>query len=406
MAVREDEMRDLYEQALSAIDDTLRYIEQSGYATYDPNDVLDTPLYWRIKGMKGSAGGAAQRLYALAITYAPIWSRKLLNVEKRATPGGVACLSMLHTALNRPAAAKECLEWLLDHSVSGRENPSWGFPFSWQGSAFFPAGTAIGHTTMTCGNAFLAYYRNTGDGAVLDKIGRICSFFVDKLNHVEFPGGGLSLSYTPLDRSAVINTNADNACLILQYCSHHPDRRLSEVAERMLKFVLDNQNDDGSWYYYAKDFSGGPSIIDSYHTGMVLSALIAVYKLNAGGSQNFRIYPAIERGLKFFLEKLITAEGYPKYHVGNTHPEDIYSFAQTVITLLDALEILPDGELCSRTRDSCLGTIAYLLRNMRSKNGGFLHRRVHGLRADIGSLRWANALTAFALVRATNELLK
>jgi hypothetical protein len=399
-------MRDLRQQTLSAITDTVRYIETCGYATYDPNDVLDTPLYWRTRRMKGAAGAVAQRLFGTAITYAPIWTRKLLRVQKRPTAGGVANLAMLYTALNKPVEARKCLEWLFDNSVSGRTAPSWGFPFSWHSPAYLPAGTPIGHTTMTCGTALLGYFRSTGDRSMLDPLEGICAFLLEKLNRSEQSDGSLALSYTNLDRSAVINTNADNASLILQYCAYRPNEKFSRDAERVLEFVLNNQNADGSWYYYARDYAGGPSIIDSYHTGMVLSALIGVHNARAEGSQSARIYPAIERGLKFFLSDLLTAEGYPKYHVGNVHPEDIYSFAQTIITLLDALEIVPESKLSTLAREGCLATIEYLLKHMRSRNGGFLYRRVRGLKADIGSLRWANALTAFALVRATNELLK
>jgi hypothetical protein len=404
--LQEKEMRDLYEHALSAITDTVRYIERCGYATYDPNDVLDTPLYWRTQRMKGAPGAAAQRLFGTAITYAPIWTRKLLRVRKRPTAGGVANLAMLYTALNKLPEARQCLEWLLNNSVSGRTAPSWGFPFSWQGTAYFPAGTPIGHTTMTCGTAFLGFFRSTGERAMLDALEGICGFLLEKLNRTEQSDGSLALSYTNLDNSAVINTNADNASMILQYCAYRPNEKFSRDAERVLAFVLNNQNADGSWYYYAREYAGGPSIIDSYHTGMVLSALIAVHDASAGGSQSSRIFPAIESGLKFFLSELLTAGGYPKYHVGNAHPEDIYSFSQTINTLLDALAILPASKLFTLARESCLATIEYLLKYMRSPSGGFLYRRVRGLKADIGSLRWANALTAFALVRATNELLK
>ena len=71
-----------------------------------------------------------------------------------------------------------------------------------------------------------------------------------------------------------------------------------------MRFVLESQNKDGSWYY-ATD--GQRDFIDHFHTCFVLKALAKIEALT-GDADCTR---AIERGVAYYVQNLFDASGMP-----------------------------------------------------------------------------------------------
>src|ERR1035437_6077979 len=120
-------------------------------------------------------------------------------------------------------------------------------------------------------------------------------------------GQGASCSYTPLptDRGLVVNASAYRAFLLTRAGHDFADPRFREAAEPNLRFVLDAQNENGSWFY-AMD--GRREFVDHYHTCFVLKSLLKISEIT--GSD--RCGDAIDAGLRYYVEQLFARHGLPR----------------------------------------------------------------------------------------------
>ena len=79
-----------------------------------------------------------------------------------------------------------------------------------------------------------------------------------------------SCSYSPLGEGGVLNAAAYRAFLLTSASQVFENGDYARTAERNLNFVLENQNQDGSWYYAV---DGVRDFVDHYHTCFVMKAL-------------------------------------------------------------------------------------------------------------------------------------
>ena len=77
------------------------------------------------------------------------------------------------------------------------------------------------------------------------------------------------------------------------------------MAERNLRFVLENQNPDGSWFY-AMD--GVRDFVDHYHTCFVMKALAKIHALTGDAAT----LKALGKGVSYYLNNLFDSDGLPK----------------------------------------------------------------------------------------------
>ena len=85
-------------------------------------------------------------------------------------------------------------------------------------------------------------------------------------------------SYSPLDKRKVVNANAYRAFLLTSASVRFSDKACAEAALRPLAFVLNAQNEDGSWLYA---LDGWDRFIDHYHTCFVMKALAKILRLTS-----------------------------------------------------------------------------------------------------------------------------
>jgi len=320
---------------------------------------------------------------------APVTTRRVLGVKPAASAGGVAHLCSAYCELFRASAnpkhlerAKELGKWLIDHPGKSAVGLGWGLPFSWQSYKVIPANSAIGHSTMTVGNALSSLEELDDSPEWKACLEQSAVFLLDGLNRTGFEDGSFCLSYTPLDQSQCINSNADIAALLLRCGLRWNRTDLVEAARGILRFVVANQQPDGGWFYLATDAAKGGSIIDGYHTGMVLSALAEAVSLGEDW-----IKPSLETGSRFYRENLFE-DGWCRFATDRKEPLDAYCVAQAVFTLVDLEE--------SETLES---VIRVSLPRILQRDGSVLYRRYRFGVIRLRSLRWAQALTIWSLAR-------
>jgi len=83
------------------------------------------------------------------------------------------------------------------------------------------------------------------------------------------------------------------------------DEKFRKAAERNLNFVIEAQNEDGSWFY-ARD--GKRNFIDHFHTCFVLKALAKIEAI----TKHPRCNETIDRGIGYYVWNLFNETGSPK----------------------------------------------------------------------------------------------
>jgi hypothetical protein len=188
----------------------------------------------------------------------------------------------------------------------GYKHHGWGYPFDWQTQGgILAAGTPLITTTPYCYEAFDAVYTIDGNPAWRAVMRSIAEHALRDYRDHETRPGAASCSYTPHGGEHVVNASSYRAALLLQAYETFGDTVYRETAERNIRFVLDSQNDDGSWPY-AMD--GCRSFVDHFHTSFVLKGLAKAERITGDTA----VSQAIDRGVRYYVHHLFDEEGLPK----------------------------------------------------------------------------------------------
>src|SRR5690606_8059965 len=100
-------------------------------------------------------------------------------------------------------------------------------------------------------------------------------FVLNDLNRTQHLNN-FCFSYSPFDKQVVYNASMKGTRLLAQAYSLTNNDEYLNKAKLSVQFVIDKQNEDGSWFY--SDKVNG-KWIDNYHTGYVLDCLDEYIKL-------------------------------------------------------------------------------------------------------------------------------
>jgi hypothetical protein len=184
----------------------------------------------------------------------------------------------------------------------------------------------------------------------------------------------------PGDSCGVINASGYRAFVLTRASFDFSNEHYGSIAERNMRFVLESQNEDGSWYY-ATD--GQRDFIDHFHTCFVLKALAKIEALT-GDADCTR---AIERGVAYYTENLFDASGTPKPFSRRprltVYRHELYDYAECI-----NLAVLLKG------RFSALDNILNGLLKLgpwQKRDGSFRARRLLVGWDNVAMHRWAQA---------------
>ena len=103
----------------------------------------------------------------------------------------------------------------------------------------------------------------------------------------------------------VVNANSYRAFLLTKAAFELDEPRYLVPARRNMRFVIESQNTDGSWYYSVE---GKRPFIDHFHTCFVLKGLVKIDQLDPSSGCS----PAIERGVRYYASELFDDAGLPR----------------------------------------------------------------------------------------------
>lgn len=377
------------------------WIEANGWAGYDPYDIRGHPLFLHIH----DADKIISRLLRITLGYAdavfPVSLRKVFHVDKQINAKGMGLFASAYLDLYRSTGeesylekAREALGWLEKNNTREYQGFCWGYPFDWQSLHFLPKGTPSGVVSACVGDAFFSLYEITGEEKHLDICRSVCEFFIKNLNIDRISGDKLCFSYTPLDSSHCHNANLFVAEFLIRIGHIIGNEEYTEYGAKSLRYTLDEQNEDGSFYYFGPEDRDTYRLpeetmrrIDHYHTGFVLRCLSNIYRV----TQDKGLLTGIEHCYRHYKENLFEGKTIPKYSPQSKYPINIHSCAEAILCMSALGDLFPD------TREYAGQVFQWTKKNMQTKSGWFIYlvmaSRIRGLEWKIRApyIRWGQA---------------
>jgi hypothetical protein len=391
------------QEAEDAIHKLDLWIEDNGWAGFDPYDILGTSLFLYMQRAKANSPVRIFRRILFSMEYRyPLLTRNLFAVLPQVNSKAMALFARGYLALFETTGEDifreksiTCLEWLLENSSSYYSGFSWGYPFDWQSVIFIPKNTPSVVVSSIAGDAFWNAYRLLGERKYLDVCMGVCEFITKDLNVDEIDSDTLCFSYTPLDDFHVHNSNLFAAEFLTRIGKEQNVAEWFRLGIKAANYALSEQNEDGSIFYWGNIQSrNSPNHIDHYHSGFEIRALLGIWN----NTDDLRYCLAADRYYRFYRNHLLqpTTDGLqmPKMNPEEIYPINIHSCAESILCNLTAAQIH------NKAYDMAVELTIWTIRNMQNKDGSFAYkidknRKFH--RIDIPYLRWGQAWMINAL---------
>ena len=379
-------------ETLSAI---FRHAEATDWAGADPYDGLTSRLGTLISPL----GQFPRFVLSQAVLRSP-FIRGIANPPPRENAKGLALFLGAATqgrSILGEDRARSLFERLLNRitrqAVGSRHGHGWGYPFPWQSRSFWaPAGTPNTVVTATVGWRLIGAGEAFADGNTL-AIGRSAAHFLRDEMHFAPAGEGTAISYTPGDRTRVVNLSALAARLFARVAHARPQDDFQALADQLTRFVLGAQRRDGSWPY---SIDGGGGWEDSFHTGFILEALLDLRRLGVSVPRE-----AVARGFAAY-GRFFDSDGGARLFLKPGSPLDAHSAAQGIVTYASWLS---DREAPSSEATTARAMAVAIADWARSAlwlpdKGHFAYRIARGRRDERDYTRWVQAWMALAMAVA------
>lgn len=396
--------------AKNSLERLLAWIETSNSITPDPYDIKRHPWIARRLATRNQIVPAIglKAAYAMVALFPEEFPR-LLGIKPKQTAGAASWIAQGYLELYRYSKSARHLEtaelWLSrlrDMRLRSCEECSWGFYSDWQTSTVvIRENSPLLYSNWLGGHAYLTHYGLTSDEESLETALSACRALVRILNRAVDTRRHLCLAYSPHDTMQVFNTNALAGALLCDVGLRAGVPSLTDCGRRMLNWVADGQQPDGSWEYFSRDFSPGGSVVDHYHMAMTLQGLL-------DGSEHLQVDTwnvNLRRGLQFYLSRLFDRRGRPRFTSTKTFPIDIMSCAEGLILLgkvRNSPVCLPSG-----LRDDAVERLKRLMewvcRKFQSPGGPFYYRAYPLRRLPLFSFRWGQGAMLKALARFLSD---
>jgi len=296
---------------------------------------------------------------------------------------GFAFLSQVLADEQHYRRAVHFLEVLKQTRCPGYETYCWGYPFHWETRiGTIRKDTPLITTVPYVYEAFREVHEIDRDEQWREVMRSIAQHALCDYRDFETSPKSSCCSYTPEpgNPGGVINASAYRAFLLTQAAVDFGDRQFRQVAARNLNFVIESQNEDGSWFY---SNDGQRDFVDHFHTCFVLKALAKIEAL----TNNRDCTKAIELGVDYYVKNLFDESGFPKPFSRRprmtVYRRELYDYAECI-----NLAVLLSGRFPAL--DSILQRVVNL-EEWQKKDGSFRSRRLLLGWDNTPMHRWAQA---------------
>lgn len=377
--------------------DLFAWCRARNFAGYDPFDALNSRVF-QLTPLKYSR--TARLLWTQALKRSPFNLRPLLLVPEQQNSKGLALFTLAALANYRRVKTSEAkaealalLDELWQTRVPGFSGAAWGYNFAWQSRKFFaPQGAPTIVPTAFAARALLEAHQSFADDRYLQMARSSCDFMLNDLRRTVAADDEVCFSYSPSDQTQIFNASLLAAETVAGVGLLTGETEFCELASKAARFVVRQQQADGSWPYGAES---GQQWIDNFHTAYVLLSLARIAKSVAGVEDEIK--PALQRGYNFWRERFFLADGWPKYYHDSLYPADAHAAATAIITFLELRELDSGAQPLAET------IAAWAIRNLQDARGFFYYQRRRFYTVRTPYMRWTQAWMLYALARLLEE---
>lgn len=268
---------------------------------------------------------------------------------------------------------------------SGFRDYCWGYPFDWVWrGGVIRSDTPLITSTPYAYEAFLQVHKIAPRDEWLEILASIVRHACRDIRDYSVPGSdrARTCSYTPFDEGGVVNASAYRAAMLTSAARVFDNEEYRVIAERNLWFVLESQNEDGSWPY-AKD--GVRDFVDHFHTCFVMKALAKIHALT-GDLATLR---SLHAGVDYYLDNLFDDDGLPKPFSRaprlTVYKRELYDCAECINLCL----LL--GDRFPRLNGKLQTVVAGIANDWIKADGSFRSRRLHFGWDNVPMHRWGQS---------------
>ena len=381
-------MNDLFH---AAYDQLFSWCREHDFAGHDPFDALNSRLF---QSTPLAQSRNARFIWTQLIKRSPSDLRTLARVPAERNAKGIALFALAQIAIHRRLRTTESAQYvdsflsgLLSMKLDGYSGACWGYNFDWQSRNFF----APRDTPTIVPTAFAARALIEAGQDFQDEARSVCDFILKDLPRSVDNATELCFSYAPKSDTRIFNASLLAAEVLASVGKLTGEQELLEPAERATRYVVNNQRQDGSWFYGTNPKQAW---IDNFHTAYILFSLKRIINVAPFGSE---FQPALERGYEYWKNNFFLAEGWPKYYHDDPYPADAHAAASAVVTFLECAEL--DKNALNMARNVAVWTI----QNLRDRRGFFYYQRRRFYTVRKPYMRWTQAWMLYALARLIEE---
>lgn len=312
----------------TAIDHLDNWISNTGWVGYEPFDGLSAPFVRRLT----FEVPILRIILEQSVRRWPANLRPILGITKKHSTKAMGYFASGYLRLYQLTERQDyldkaifCLSDLRENYSQGYAGYAWGNDFDHQSrGGYLPQGVPTVVWTSFIGHSFVDAFELLSDQTYLDVARSACEFILRDLEKHQITEQSLCISYLPIQRMEIHNSNMLGASLLARVYHCTGESELYDVACQAVRYTMDHQRADGSWYY-------GEGLrwrwVDGYHTGFVLDALN--WYIKSTGDNQYETH--LQRGMDFYRQHLF-AGVKPKHYNKNTYPIDIQVVAQAIQT--------------------------------------------------------------------------
>jgi hypothetical protein len=383
----------------SAYDELFSWCKQNDFAGHDPFDALNSRVF---QATPLAQSRNARFIWTQLIKRSPSDFRALVRVPAERNAKGIALFALAQLATYRRTKSKETeqhahafLSELLSMKLDGYSGAAWGYNFDWQSRTFFaPRSTPTLVPTAFAARALIEAAQDLQDykdDRYLRAARSVCDFILQDLPRTVNNETELCFSYAPDSNTRIFNANLLAAEVLASVGKLTSEDQLSDAAKRATRYVVNNQQPDGSWFYGTDP---NQSWIDNFHTAYILFSLKRIIKTTSFGSE---FQAALERGYQYWKDRFFLAEGWPKYYHDDPYPADAHAAASAIVTFLECVE------LDKNAPELAQNVASWTIRNLRDNRGFFYYQRRRFYTVRKPYMRWTQAWMLYALARLLED---
>ncbi|HJT67035.1 MAG TPA: hypothetical protein VJ749_11310 [Pyrinomonadaceae bacterium] len=373
-------------------DQLLAWCREHDFAGHDPFDALNSRLF---QATPLANSRAARLFWTQLLKRSPADLRSVALVPAERNSKGIALFALAQLATWRrlrneesETQARNLLAMLLSMRVEGCSGTAWGYNFDWQSRNFFaPRGTPTVVPTAFAARALIEAAHAFKDDEYLSIARSVCDFILRDLPRTVDTEKELCFSYAPDSNTRIFNASLLAAEVLACTGELTDDAALCHEAGRATRYVINQQQPDGSWTYGSEP---NQSWIDSFHTAYILFSLKRITAACAVGEE---FQQRLKRGYRYWKETFFLADGWPKYYHDDPYPADAHAAASAIVTLLECREL--DETATTMAQQIASWTIS----NLRDNHGYFYYQRRRFYTVRKPYMRWTQAWMLYALAR-------